>query len=87
VSRWAARLSGSLIVVAGTLLMSVVGIRATAWAISLFDTTLTAWWWFLLALPFGLVMGGLIGLFGSLCVADRLRERLRPVQPRAEEDR
>ena len=75
VSRWAIRLLGSFIVLAGTLLMAYVGFHATAWAVSLFDTTLTAWWWFLLALPFGVVLSVVIGFLGSLWIARQVGNR------------
>jgi uncharacterized RmlC-like cupin family protein len=74
---WAITLASWLFVGAGTLLAAYGGIPATSWIVSRFDTTLTAWWWLLLVLPFSIVGSGILGFVASVWILQRIGNHMR----------
>jgi len=59
-------------VIAGTVLTALAGASAAMWVAGSMDRTESGWFWvFFVALPIGLVVGGSIGLYGTLWLLGR----------------
>jgi MFS family permease len=67
---------GAAGVTAGTVIAAIAGAYAAMWVAASMDRTESGWFWvFFVALPIGLLVGGVLGLYGSLWLAGRWATR------------